>query len=173
MNKSDVPFIGQPVSYRIGIYFIAIGYVLLLVWVPDVRPGVLELILGVVSGIASGVLLAKAWLKYLIHLSEEVREKPWLNWATTFAYPLPPLGSHIAYRALIIVLMFASFLGISWILQVFSRLFPNLGWPWTRYGLQHGVDSYKSIPPTMIIYIIVTIASIIRKGMSWYRSLPD
>lgn len=174
MRKHDIPQVGRPPLYYALNAFLLLGYILLLLFVPDVRPGVLEAMLGTAVGGLAGMVLCHEWMAYIRCLGPEVHRHPWVGWASIVAYPVPPVGRDIRYRIVLLLVLFGSFLAVAVVVSFLRRLFPGLEWPWSRFGYAgDDVFPFTSLPATMALYLVVTHAIISIKVVSWFRRLPD
>jgi len=169
MRKSDVPLVGKPLFYYITGSFFLLGYVTVLIEESDVRPGVVEAVLGAIVGFPAGVVLGCAWVEYLPQLTRETARRPWMSWASLFVYPLPPLRAGFKYRLILGGLGFAAFFGLNFILEQLAQLWPNLGWPWARFGISQddGLESAFCVS-FLVTYVVLAV-----NGIRWYNGLPD
>ncbi|MHB1459092.1 MAG: hypothetical protein ACYC0V_19470 [Armatimonadota bacterium] len=167
LHKSEVVWAGRPWFVYIGNIIWIIGYFLLLIFVPDVRPGIIEIAAGILLGYLNGLLLGSMWPKVLYETSIESRSKPWISYWSIGATALPPYKTSCLYRLVMTVSGFAIFFIVVFGYDYIHKILPALSWPWVRpMG-----DGFESFFATMVPYMIVTLITISSKGIRWYTKL--
>jgi hypothetical protein len=169
LHKSEIAMVGKPVVYYIMNGMEIIGYILLLMHVPDIRPGIIDAAAGIMLGCLNGVLLGHFWLVYLSQLSVMTRNDPGASWFSIVGTPIEAYDLGCAYRLVMGLAQFASFGIIMAFSYYLHNAYPSLSWPWT-HPMSPGIDSFPSI---MAIYFIVTSIVISIRGIRWYWSLRD
>jgi hypothetical protein len=174
MRKSDVPLVGKALTYYIAGSFFLLGYVTVLIEESDVRPGVVEAVLGAIVGLLAGTVIGSLWVKQLPRLAQETARRPWMKWVSLFGFPTPPLRADFKHRLITLAVSFGAFFTSYFILEELAQLWPDLGWPWARFGDSPQTDRvYASVPSTMFVWLLVTGVILAVKGIRWYNSLPD
>lgn len=166
MKKNEVPLAGKPVMRFTWAAICIAWYILLLVFEPDTRPGFIEAAIGMITGSAVGLLLARALTSYLTDLTSEFGRKKWLGWASLFVYPLP-FRSSATYRFALAGALLGCFVLVVMILEVVARVMPNLGWPWVHSKLT------ESILPALLSSFVTLYVTISVAAVRWYGRLPD
>lgn len=169
ITKRDAPPISRPTAVWIVSVMFATGYVLLMVCVPDVRPGIIECVVALVLGAIGGWFNTRWLPQFLTDLAVYSRSEPWLDWAPFFMSALPFESSRARQTAFPVV-FFGGFIVIIGVFSLLSGTLEHLRWPWVHPGARQVLESF---PSAMLLYWMLLFAIDIRATRRWYNSLPD
>lgn len=169
LHKSEIAMVGKPAVCYIMVTMEIVGYILMLMHVPDIRPGIIETVAGIVLGCLNGLLLGHFWLVYLSQLSVMTRNDPGASWVSIGGTPMEAYDLGCAFRLIMGLAQFASFGIVIAFFYYLRNDSPYLSCPWIR-PTDYGIDS---VPSAMTIYFIVTSIAISIRGVRWYWSLRD
>lgn len=169
LHKSEIAMVGKPAVCYIMNAMEIVGYILLLMHVPDIRPGIIEVAAGITLGCLNGLLLGHFWLVYLSQLSVMTRNDPGASWVSIGGTPMEAYDLGCAYRLVMGLAQFASFGTMIALLYYLHDASLTLSMPWMQPA-SPDIDSFLSM---MAIYFIVTSIVISIRGVRWYWSLQD
>ena len=148
-------------------------WLILVIAVPDVRPGFVEFTVGIALGLPVGYFYSKASIGYLASIAAASREHPSYKLLAFFVRPLQFNGPSLLDTSARVLAGAIGLFGISGVLDIIGQAFPWLVWPWARFSLSQQDVIFESWPLSVIVYGITTFLMVQWRTVRWYRALPD
>lgn len=154
IRKSDVPYILRPPAVLVVTAVVAILYAVYLL--PKARPDLIEALVGIIFGLASGFLLSLVYLAYAREVSRECREIPELRLAYSLRPPQKP--EFLACIGAFFLLWMSGMAGMNAAIKAFSHA-PGA-------GLRNSISS-------LVVFLLLTLLIPAWRAAWWHSSLPD
>jgi hypothetical protein len=138
------------------------------------RPGLLELGVGLVFGVVSGVLFSQVLLIDLNRLALKIKEDPSLRWKSLLL-GLPGGVNPVLLAVIFLVLLAVGIYGIYALVNYIWHINPDIQWPFAAFKSmpEKGTDpATHSTHIAFIVYLFTIVAAIWLRMLRWYYRLP-
>ncbi|MEN6373034.1 MAG: hypothetical protein ABFD64_13580 [Armatimonadota bacterium] len=159
-KKSGVPFpLKPPVVYVLPTFFIA-GIIKIQFFMPKFHLGVLEILLGILTGLILSLLYRRPLLNRLAELAETPGRQSWIRYLTSGKDKSPIRNIIFGFGLLASLIL----------MGLLHNHLSKLGWPWlSKAGDDPQNIIFAYLILIMSVYTAMTAAAIVK----WYKNLPE
>jgi hypothetical protein len=167
ITREDVPYTARLPIVILEIIGILIFFIYALMVQPSLRPGLIQLCVGLILGMIFGALFFQFYKICLVRKAQESRNEPAFKWIRLFTGIFTG-GMSIVYILLFFTVLIGGIYCVFEVLQYILHIYPDAGYPLVTSKQ----SSIERIYSSAWVYFITFLLTNQFLSMLWYFRLP-
>lgn len=168
-TRADIPYVARNYMMVVTLFSAILTWPLAAAVWQDLRPGVIEVLVGLLFAPLAARGWAEAWISYVSDVALASREQQWLKWIPLL--PGKSLGNYMAKSRLGVLGGGIVAEGVTYALW---RIAPGIQSPWAHWSTYSRADGapFMSMGHAVIAYAFGAAFLMTLRTLRWYNSLP-